>query len=109
MLKLFDGVRDLGFGAVALRTVIACLCGTVIGLERSSKNRPAGLRTHILVCLGATVAAMTGLFIFLELQLPTDISRLSGQVISGLECVSKCRKMQFRVDLAAFQGDFPQA
>lgn len=84
MLKLFDGVRDLGFGAVALRMVIACLCGTVIGLERSSKNRPAGFRTHILVCLGATVAAMTGLFIFLELQLPTDISRLSGQVISGL-------------------------
>ena len=45
MLSLFDGVRGLGFGTVLLKLLVACLCGTLIGLERSSKNRPAGFRT----------------------------------------------------------------
>ncbi len=63
---------------------MACFCSAVIDLERSSKNRPAGFRTHILVCMGASLAAMTGLCTFLELKLSTDISRLSAQVITGL-------------------------
>lgn len=62
----------------------ACLCSTLIGLERSSKNRPAGFRTHILTCLAAAVAALTSLYIFMEMKLPADISRIGGQVISGL-------------------------
>jgi len=70
--------------SVILRMVIASLVGAVIGLERSAKNRPAGFRTHILVCLGAAVASLTGLYVFLVLKLPTDVSRLSAQVISGL-------------------------
>ena len=37
---------------------MACFCGAVIDLERSSKSRPAGFRTHILVCMGASLAAM---------------------------------------------------
>lgn len=84
MIHLFDGVRALGFGAVAAKMLMACLCGTLIGLERSSKNRPAGFRTHILTCLAAAVAALTSLYIFLEMKLPADISRIGGQVISGL-------------------------
>lgn len=84
MFKVFDGIRALGFGAVLAKMLIACLCGTVIGLERSSKNRPAGFRTHILVCLAAAVAAMTSLYIFLEMKMPADISRICGQVLSGL-------------------------
>ena len=84
MLSIFDGLRGLGFGLVLLRIVLSCFCGAVIGLERSSKNRPAGFRTHILVCMGAAVAAVTGLYIYLEMKLPADITRISGQVISGL-------------------------
>ena len=84
MIHLFDGVRALGFGAVAAKMLMACLCGTLIGLERSSKNRPAGFRTHLLTCLAAAVAALTSLYIFLEMKLPADISRIGGQVISGL-------------------------
>lgn len=84
MLHLFDGVRALDFGTVAFKTLIACLCGAVIGLERSTKNRPAGFRTHILVCLGAAVASLTALYIYLELRLPADISRIGGNVITGL-------------------------
>ena len=84
MISIFDGIRALGLGAVAVKTLMACLCGTLIGLERSSKNRPAGFRTHTLVCLAASLAALTSLYIFLEMKLPSDISRIGGQVISGL-------------------------
>ena len=84
MLSFLDPLRNLDLLAIFLRMALACLCGAVIGMERSAKNRPAGFRTHILVCMAATVAATTGLYLTLELQLPSDISRISGQVISGL-------------------------
>ena len=77
-------MKEIGFGAMVLRLALAMLCGGVIGYGRSRKERPAGFRTHILVCLGAAVAMMTGLYVFLELKLPTDISRLGTAVISGL-------------------------
>ena len=84
MLHIFDGIRGLGFVAVAVKMLMACLCGTLIDLERSAKNRPAGFRTHILVCIGAATASMTGIYLYLNLGLPTDISRLGAQVVSGL-------------------------
>ena len=84
MLSLFDGIRDLTPWSVVLRMVIASFLGTLIGLERSAKNRTAGFRTHILVCLGGAIAAMTGLYIYMEMNLPADVSRISGQVITGL-------------------------
>ena len=84
MLEFLNPLREINAVTVLLRMVIAVLVGAVIGLERSAKNRPAGFRTHILVCLGAAVAAMTGLYLFLVLKLPTDVSRLGAQVISGL-------------------------
>ena len=84
MLSIFDGIRDVGFWAVLARMAFAVVCGALIGLERSYKNRSAGFRTHILVCTGATVASMTGLYLYLNLNLPTDISRLGAQIIAGL-------------------------
>ena len=84
MLTILNGLRDLSFWAILVRMLVAVLCGTLIGLERSSKNRPAGFRTHILVCLGAAVASITGLYLYLGLELPADISRISGQVVTGL-------------------------
>ena len=84
MLEFLNPLREMTAASVLLRIVLAVLIGAVIGLERSAKNRPAGFRTHILVCLGAAAASMTGLYVFLVLKLPTDISRLSAQVISGL-------------------------
>ena len=84
MLAIFDNLRDVTFGTVLFRLLLALVCGGVIGLERSWKNRPAGFRTHILICVGATVASVTGLFLYLNLQLPADISRIGAQVVSGL-------------------------
>lgn len=74
-----------------LRIGIAILVGTIIGVEREYKNRPAGMRTHVLVCLGACMIAV------LECCLKADalslgemgsvtytIGRMSAQVISGI-------------------------
>ncbi len=84
MITIFDKVRDVDFISVFVRMVFAFTCGGVIGLERSYKNRPAGFRTHILVCIGATIASMTGVFLYLEQNIPTDVSRIGAQVVSGL-------------------------
>ena len=84
MLNGLNSLRNMDFLSVLLRIVLSCACGAVIGLERSAKNRPAGFRTHILVCMGACAAALTGLYLYLEMKLPSDISRISGQVITGL-------------------------
>ena len=84
MLNSITTARGLSFGPVLLRMVLAFLCGSAIGFERSYKNRPAGFRTHILVCIAAAALSMTGLYLYLNLGLPTDISRLGAQVVSGL-------------------------
>ncbi len=84
MLPIFDGLRDITTLTVLVRLLMAILLGGAIGMERSYKNRPAGFRTHILVCVGATIACMTGIYLYLNMKLPTDISRLGAQVVSGL-------------------------
>ncbi len=76
-----------GIPAVALRLACAMLVGLVIGTEREYTNRPAGMRTHILVALGACVVSITGEILFHEYKLlgaNPDPARLSAQVITGV-------------------------
>ena len=84
MLPIFNSLRDINTFTILFRMVFAIICGSAIGLERSMKNRPAGFRTHILIIVGATVASLTGHYIYLGMSLPTDMSRLGAQVITGL-------------------------
>ena len=84
MLAVFSDIRDITNLSCIIRLLTAFFCGGLIGLERSYKNRPAGFRTHILVCLAATMASMTGIYLYLNLHLPKDISRIGAQVVSGL-------------------------
>ena len=53
MLSVFGGLRDVTIASVTVRMVLAVVCGGIIGIEREYKRRPAGFRTHILICLGA--------------------------------------------------------
>ncbi len=76
-----------GLGQVALRLACAMLVGIVIGLEREYTHRPAGLRTHILVAIGACAVSITGEMLFAhyhELGAMPDPARLSAQVITGV-------------------------
>ena len=73
-----------GIAGIALRLACAMLVGIVIGLEREFTHRPAGLRTHILVALGACVASVMGEMIFMNMTANADPARLSAQVITGV-------------------------
>ena len=84
MLTFFDFIRDMTVPAVAIRVVISVICGGVIGLEREYKRRPAGFRTHILICLGAAMTTLTGQFLVLVMHSNTDMSRLGAQVVAGI-------------------------
>ncbi|MEG1873922.1 MAG: MgtC/SapB family protein [Angelakisella sp.] len=68
--------------SLLLRMGIAVVCGGIIGMERGRKGRPAGFRTHILVCVGACLAMLTNQFVC-ELY-GGDPARLGAQVISGI-------------------------
>lgn len=67
-----------------LKVVLCMLVGGVLGMERGKQGRAAGMRTHILVCMGAALTAMTGMYVVGELNLSTDPLRVSAQVISGI-------------------------
>lgn len=71
---------------VIARLLLACVLGGVIGYERESMNRPAGFRTHILVCVGAALVMITSQYIFEQYKGVTNIdpARLGAQVISGI-------------------------
>ena len=84
MLSVFNNLREINTLTILFRMVLAIICGGLIGLERSVKNRPAGFRTHILIIVGAMTASLTGHYIYLNMSLPTDMSRLGAQVITGL-------------------------
>ncbi len=84
MLTCFDFVRDMDFIAVLTRLLLAVVCGGFIGIEREVKRRPAGFRTHILICLGAAVTTLTSQYLYLVLGLYTDVARLGAQVVAGI-------------------------
>lgn len=84
MLSCFDFLRDFNTWTVVLRMLLALICGGAIGLEREFKRRPAGFRTHILICLGAAMTTLTSQYLFFVMGYATDLSRLGAQVIAGI-------------------------
>ena len=70
--------------AVVLRSLSAVLVGGVIGCERARHGRAAGMRTHILVCLGACMTSMTSMFVANVVGSNGDVFRISAQVVSGI-------------------------
>lgn len=81
--EIIDMIRGVGIVGVLVRFALALLCGGIIGLERESKRRSAGFRTHTLVCIGATLTTLVGLYLYRS-GLSTDPTRLGAQVISGM-------------------------
>jgi len=69
-----------------MKILLAIIIGGLIGMERENVHRPAGFRTHILVCLGATLVMMTAEYIntIYYNGKTGDIARLGAQVISGI-------------------------
>lgn len=79
---------------ITLRLLLAVTVGCVIGIERERKNRPAGMRTHVLVCVGAATIALIECMniadtISLNMNYPStgiavSYGRITAQVVSGI-------------------------
>jgi Uncharacterized membrane protein len=82
--ELTNYLREVNTASIILRLTLATICAGIIGLERGRKKRPAGLRTHILVCIGATLIMITGQYMRDILHIQDDVSRMGAQVISGI-------------------------
>ena len=67
-----------------VRSLAAVLIGSLIGSERARHGRAAGMRTHILVCLGSCMTAMTSMYVSQTLGVSGDVFRIPAQVISGI-------------------------
>ncbi len=76
-------IRELTYASIAIRILAAILLGGVIGLDRGLKNRPAGLRTYMLVCLGACIVMITNQYVFQAFKVGDPV-RMGAQVISGI-------------------------
>ena len=84
MLSIFNGLRTVTMLSVAVRMLLAVACGGIIGIEREYKRRPAGFRTHSLICLGAAMTTLTSQYLYLNMHYYTDMARLGAQVVAGI-------------------------
>ena len=84
MLSIFNGLRAVTMLSVTVRMLLAVACGGIIGIEREYKRRPAGFRTHILICLGAAMTTLTSQYLYLNMHYYTDMARLGAQVVAGI-------------------------
>ena len=84
LMSAFPFLRELTPVTMLLRFLTACLCGGVVGYSRGRYHRPAGIRTHVLVCLGAASTVLMSQFCIEVLGVPGDTLRVPAQVISGI-------------------------
>lgn len=82
--------NNLGVLDVIIRFLVAIIVGAAIGIDRETHQRPAGLRTHVLVCLGAAVVAMIEQQSIADVQgiassgINVSVGRLTAGVITGI-------------------------
>ncbi len=84
-MELFAGLRSFSFGAIVLRLLGALLCGAMVGVDREMRNKKAGLKTHVLVCLGAALCVIVSECIILGREgVTTDATRVAANVVTGV-------------------------
>ena len=78
-------MRELNIVTASVRLILALIIGGIVGLERGRVGRAAGMRTHILVSIGAALTAMIGFYIRDTLGVTnSDPLRIAAQVVSGI-------------------------
>lgn len=76
-------LREVTLLAVILRIIVSFLLGGMLGMERGLKQRPAGLRTYMLVCVGACLIMLTNQYV-VQVYGSGDPVRMGAQVVSGI-------------------------
>lgn len=84
MPEFIEFMRELNVYTAAIRLFLALIVSGLIGFERGRQGRAAGMRTHILVCLGAALTTMIGIFSATVLTSGGDPMRIAAQVVSGI-------------------------
>ena len=81
--EFINYLKEPNLASSLFRLTLATICGGLIGIERIRKRRPAGFRTHTLVCIGAALTMIISQYLWANGQ-TTDLSRLGAQVINGI-------------------------
>lgn len=87
MFNCLNFLREPDMLGMLVRVMLAMICGGVIGMERTEKRRPAGFRTHILICIGATLTTATSQYLYVTMHYPISVSRMGAQVIAGVSFI----------------------
>ena len=87
MFPALNFLRQPDLLGMTIRVLLALVCGGAIGIERTGKRRPAGFRTHILICLGAAMTTATSQYLYIVIHYPISVSRMGAQVIAGVSFI----------------------
>lgn len=82
--SLFDAAGQFTTLGIFLRLGTATLAGILIGIEREAKNKAAGIKTHVLVCVGSALCLIVGQYVYLQNGGGADITRIGSSVVSGV-------------------------
>ena len=80
---MFMELREITYVSILVRIVLSVIIGGLMGMERELKSRPAGLRTYMVVCLGACLIMLTNQYVC-QVFGTGDPVRMGAQVVSGI-------------------------
>lgn len=83
LLENIDILKEFNTVSVVVRLLLALVIGALLGIEREQKQRPAGFRTYILVCVGSALATVTNLYMC-KVYGNVDPARIPAQIVSGM-------------------------
>lgn len=83
LIERFPWLLEPTLITMIIRTLLAIICAGIIGYDRNVHGASAGLRTHILVCVGSMLAMSTGQFAGILYE-GVDASRIGASVVSGI-------------------------
>ena len=85
---LSAAIPNLSWGSVTVRLAVAAGLGGAVGLERELRERQAGLRTHLVVCVGAALFTLVSAYGFRDVveqgRIVVDPTRIAAQIVSGI-------------------------
>lgn len=84
MYSFLEMMKGWSEWSILLRLVFSVIAGALIGIDRAMKRRGAGIKTHVLVCLGAALVMLTAQFMWINYEGSLDVARLGAQVVSGV-------------------------